>query len=84
MCQPHACDGLGIRHLEDQNTSFLLKLGYNLVSKEEALYQGIALKVWDVWENSWGHYKRELLNYLEGDYKGVVPAEGEFMLDYCI
>ncbi|KAL1091080.1 hypothetical protein V6Z11_D07G133500 [Gossypium hirsutum] len=28
VCQPHACDGLGFQHLEDQNASFLMKLGW--------------------------------------------------------
>lgn len=38
MCQPHEHEGLGIRHLEDQNTSFLLKIGFNLVMKDNALW----------------------------------------------
>lgn len=30
--------GLGFRHLHDQNNSFLLKIGFNLVIEEDALW----------------------------------------------
>lgn len=38
ICQPKVCDPLGMRQLRDQNISFLLKLGYKVVSDEEALW----------------------------------------------
>lgn len=38
MCQPRTSEGLGLCHLEDQNTSFLLKLGFNLVTNENVLW----------------------------------------------
>ncbi|KAH1091625.1 hypothetical protein J1N35_018882 [Gossypium stocksii] len=34
ICQPRARCGLGFRHLSDQNSSFLMKIGFNLVSKK--------------------------------------------------
>ncbi|KAA3471076.1 (+)-neomenthol dehydrogenase-like [Gossypium australe] len=30
--------GLGLRHLHDQNTSFLMKIGFNLLTKDSALW----------------------------------------------
>lgn len=37
ICQPRVRRGLGFRHLEDQNKSFLMKIGFGLISKSEAL-----------------------------------------------
>lgn len=31
-------EGIGIRHLHDQNKSFLMKLGFNLVTKQDTLW----------------------------------------------
>ncbi|KAH1073280.1 hypothetical protein J1N35_025608 [Gossypium stocksii] len=36
--QPKSRGGLGFRHLHDQNNSFLLKIGFNLVSRKDALW----------------------------------------------
>ncbi|MBA0714595.1 hypothetical protein Golax_013559, partial [Gossypium laxum] len=44
-CQPKWCGGLGMRQLRDHNISFLLKLGYKVVSSDEALWKSL-LKVW--------------------------------------
>ncbi|KAA3472379.1 (+)-neomenthol dehydrogenase-like [Gossypium australe] len=38
ISQPRAWGGLGFRHLEDQNHSFLMKIGFSLVSKSNALW----------------------------------------------
>ncbi|KAA3476669.1 LINE-1 reverse transcriptase isogeny [Gossypium australe] len=38
ICQPRSREGLGIRQLNDQNTSFLMKIGFGLVSKSSALW----------------------------------------------
>ncbi|KAK5793327.1 hypothetical protein PVK06_034470 [Gossypium arboreum] len=38
ICQPKWCGGLGMRQFLDQNIVFLLKLGYKLVSDDEALW----------------------------------------------
>ncbi|KAG8478292.1 hypothetical protein CXB51_028085 [Gossypium anomalum] len=38
ICQPKCCGSLGLRKLRDQNISFLLKLGFNLVTNKEALW----------------------------------------------
>ncbi|KAL1078057.1 hypothetical protein V6Z11_D10G136600 [Gossypium hirsutum] len=38
ICQPQAQGGLGFRHLNDQNTSFLMKIGFRLVSKSNVLW----------------------------------------------
>ncbi|KAA3480824.1 Retrovirus-related Pol polyprotein LINE-1 [Gossypium australe] len=38
ICQPRTCGGLGIRHLQDHNNSFLMKIGFNLVSQKDALW----------------------------------------------
>ncbi|MBA0621031.1 hypothetical protein Godav_006685, partial [Gossypium davidsonii] len=38
VCQPRSCGGLGFRQLRDQNTSFMLKLDYNIVSTSNALW----------------------------------------------
>lgn len=37
ICQPKTNGGLGLRKLEDQNATFIMKLGYNLVSNHNAL-----------------------------------------------
>ncbi|XP_016676268.2 uncharacterized protein [Gossypium hirsutum] len=38
ICQPKIHGGLGLRRLEDQNKAFLLKIGYSLITKIEALW----------------------------------------------
>ncbi|KAL1127374.1 hypothetical protein V6Z11_A13G174800 [Gossypium hirsutum] len=38
ICQPCSRGGLGFRHLEDQNNSFLMKIGYSLGSKNNAIW----------------------------------------------
>ncbi|MBA0662685.1 hypothetical protein Goklo_006766 [Gossypium klotzschianum] len=38
ICQPKCCGGLGLRKLRDQNISFLLKLGFNIITDKEALW----------------------------------------------
>lgn len=38
ICQPKKHGGLGLRRLKDQNISFLLKLGFNIVANNEALW----------------------------------------------
>ncbi|KAA3472023.1 reverse transcriptase [Gossypium australe] len=38
ICQPKGRGGLGLRHLNDQNSSFLMKIGFSLVSKSDALW----------------------------------------------
>ncbi|KAG8499648.1 hypothetical protein CXB51_006070 [Gossypium anomalum] len=38
ICQPWARGGLGFRHLNDQNSSFLIKIGFSLISKCEVLW----------------------------------------------
>ncbi|KAA3460139.1 reverse transcriptase [Gossypium australe] len=38
ICQPRNRGGLGIRHLQDHNNSFLMKIGFNLVTRKEALW----------------------------------------------
>ncbi|KAA3485757.1 reverse transcriptase [Gossypium australe] len=38
ICQPKTCGGLGLRYLHDHNTSFLMKIGFNLVSRKEDLW----------------------------------------------
>lgn len=37
ICQPRSWGGLGFRHLDYQNKSFLMKLGFSLVSKSDDL-----------------------------------------------
>lgn len=37
VCQPRSRGGLDFRNVPDQNASFLMKIGYNLLSKENAL-----------------------------------------------
>ncbi|KAK5838518.1 hypothetical protein PVK06_007248 [Gossypium arboreum] len=38
ICQPGPRGGLGFRYLRDQNNSFLMKIGFNLVTKENTLW----------------------------------------------
>ncbi|KAK5776657.1 hypothetical protein PVK06_044617 [Gossypium arboreum] len=38
ICQPRSRGGLGFRHLNDQNMTFLVKIGFGLVSKCNALW----------------------------------------------
>lgn len=38
ICQPRTRGGLGFKHLEDQNLSFFMKIGFNLVTKSNALW----------------------------------------------
>ncbi|KAA3471573.1 LINE-1 reverse transcriptase isogeny [Gossypium australe] len=38
ICQPKTCGGLGFRYLHDHNTSFLMKIGFNLVSRKDDLW----------------------------------------------
>lgn len=38
ICQPRACGGLGMRQLRDQNTAFMMQLGFNIVTNIDALW----------------------------------------------
>ncbi|KAA3453866.1 reverse transcriptase [Gossypium australe] len=38
ICQPRARGGLGLRKLNDQNSSFFMKIGFNLASKKDLLW----------------------------------------------
>ncbi|KAH1031612.1 hypothetical protein J1N35_043786 [Gossypium stocksii] len=38
ICQPKINGGLGLHRLEDQNKAFMMKIGYNLITKSEALW----------------------------------------------
>ncbi|KHG02494.1 hypothetical protein F383_02784 [Gossypium arboreum] len=38
ICQPKSCGGLGFHHLHYRNSSFLMKIGFNLVTKDNALW----------------------------------------------
>ncbi|KAH1038684.1 hypothetical protein J1N35_040427 [Gossypium stocksii] len=38
ICQPKSCGGLGMRKLREHNMSFLMKLGFKLVSDKEAFW----------------------------------------------
>ncbi|KAA3460795.1 reverse transcriptase [Gossypium australe] len=38
ICQPRTYGGLGLRHLQDHNNSFLMKIGFNLVTRKDALW----------------------------------------------
>ncbi|KAH1057051.1 hypothetical protein J1N35_035116 [Gossypium stocksii] len=38
ICQPKMHGGLGFRRLEDQNKAFMMKIGYSLITKSEALW----------------------------------------------
>ncbi|MBA0631874.1 hypothetical protein Godav_000706 [Gossypium davidsonii] len=49
ICQPRACGRLGFRHLEDHNYS-LLKLRFNLVSKDDALWVRILILKYEMKE----------------------------------
>ncbi|KAA3473211.1 LINE-1 reverse transcriptase isogeny [Gossypium australe] len=44
ICQPRFCDGLGFRHLHYQNNSFLMKIGFNLITKDNALWVRVLRK----------------------------------------
>lgn len=47
ICQPCSCGSLEFRYLEDHNSSFLLKLEFNLVSKYDKLWvQVLQEKYW--------------------------------------
>ncbi|KAA3475886.1 RNA-directed DNA polymerase (Reverse transcriptase) [Gossypium australe] len=41
ICQPRGRGGLGIRKLNDQNSSFFMKIGFNLTSKTELLWVNV-------------------------------------------
>lgn len=36
ICQPRSRGGLGLQHIHDQNSSFLMKLGFHLTSNSDA------------------------------------------------
>lgn len=37
-CQPKENGGLGLRHLRDHNTSFMMKIGFHIVTNPNALW----------------------------------------------
>lgn len=37
ICQPKLYGGLGLRHLKDHNTSFMMKIDFSIVSNSTAL-----------------------------------------------
>ncbi|KAG8493054.1 hypothetical protein CXB51_010395 [Gossypium anomalum] len=38
FCKPRSRGGLGLRHLSNQNISFLMKIAFNLISQKDALW----------------------------------------------
>lgn len=38
VCQPKSNCGLSLRYLKDHNTSFVMKVGFNIVSNSNALW----------------------------------------------
>ncbi|KAA3453503.1 reverse transcriptase [Gossypium australe] len=47
ICQPKTCGGLGFRHLQDHNNSFLMKISFNLVSRKDALWVQVQVRNMD-------------------------------------
>ncbi|KAL1112482.1 hypothetical protein V6Z11_D02G129100 [Gossypium hirsutum] len=41
MCQPKPNGGLRLRHLNEHNSSFMMKVGFNFVSNSKALWVGV-------------------------------------------
>lgn len=50
ICQPRYFVRLGIRHLRDQSTSFMIKIGHNLVSKNDVLCVRVLRSKYDMKE----------------------------------
>ena len=38
VCKPKPKGGLGLRHLQDMNTAFLMKIGWGLLTKDNELW----------------------------------------------
>ncbi|KAH1089306.1 hypothetical protein J1N35_016563, partial [Gossypium stocksii] len=45
ICQPKTCGSLGLRNLRDQNISFLMKLGFKLVSDKDSFWVWVSDEV---------------------------------------
>ncbi|MBA0872340.1 hypothetical protein Goshw_011759 [Gossypium schwendimanii] len=56
ICQPKWCSGLGLKRLRDQNISFLLKLGFNIVSNKDVLWVHVLRSKY--------HLKKDLPDYI--------------------
>ncbi|KAH1048009.1 hypothetical protein J1N35_038793 [Gossypium stocksii] len=72
-------EGLGFRHLHDQNNSFLMKIGFNLISRPDALWVWPLFcenLIWSVgdgstirgWEDSWIPDMGPLISYALAHY----------------
>ncbi|XP_016675259.1 uncharacterized protein [Gossypium hirsutum] len=48
VCQPKAHGDLGLRHLEDHNTSFMMNMGFNIVSNTNALWVRVIRTKYDI------------------------------------
>ncbi|XP_016732262.1 uncharacterized protein [Gossypium hirsutum] len=68
--KPWAREGLGFRHLSDQNTSFLMKIGFSLVSKSNMLWVRVLHSKYgwkeqfpdSISRNQCSHLRRESVN----------------------
>lgn len=65
VCQPRSW-GHGFRRLEDQNTSFLMKLGSNVVSNSNAL---------------WVHVLKSKYRVLTGSPESLIQGSCSFFLE---
>ncbi|KAH1064453.1 hypothetical protein J1N35_029440 [Gossypium stocksii] len=62
--QPNIHGGLGFHHLEDQNKAFMLKIGYNLITKSEVLWVQVLRAKYGVCENMSDSIMRSSYSYI--------------------
>ncbi|MBA0798024.1 hypothetical protein Gohar_008661, partial [Gossypium harknessii] len=93
ICQPKSHGGLRFRHLFDQNMSFLMKVDFNLISKDKALWNvawliGNSTRI-RCWKDSWISKVGPLLPLIpayanidsECTLKDLVMTDGAWNLD---
>ncbi|MBA0854012.1 hypothetical protein Goshw_024923, partial [Gossypium schwendimanii] len=75
ICQPRVCGVLGFQHLEDQSSSFPLKLGFNIATKDEALWV-------QVLRSKYGMKERLPESITQGKCSAVWRALAKMVEDY--
>ncbi|KAK5771280.1 hypothetical protein PVK06_047470 [Gossypium arboreum] len=94
ICQPKWCGGLGMRQLRDQNITFLLKLGYKLVSDDEVLWVRVLKSKYGVnnflpisiekhIQDAKGGFLEFQGRIMEGSVENFGPAKSSFLFLDC-
>ncbi|MBA0727550.1 hypothetical protein Golax_000528 [Gossypium laxum] len=82
VCQPKASGGLGIQQLKEQNISFMLKLGCNILTNIDSLWVRVIKSKYKVEESLPAIIKQGKCSFfLESSFKDLAPPLRKYYLD---